>query len=285
MIESLTFFGGGNMASALMGGMQKAKRSPETLRLVDPDARVRQIWSDRYGAACFPNPEEAACRSEYWVLAVKPQQMRDLCLSIAAQEICLHPEDPRSEQPGSHGVISVAAGVRIASLAQWLGASHRYIRCMPNTPALIGRGVTALYADQPLDDRDKTIAQSIMDCVGKSLWVLVEVAMDAVTAVSGSGPAYVFRMMEAMQDAAQDLGLSAADARLLVIETLRGASELAEQSALPPAQLREQVTSKGGTTAAALAVFEAEDFSGLIKRALSRAAARSAELARHDEAK
>jgi pyrroline-5-carboxylate reductase len=284
MIESLTFFGGGHMACALMGGVQQAKQAPKALRLVDPDSRVRQVWTERFGAVCFSCPEEAACQSAYWVLAVKPQHMRDLCVSIAAQTMRLDPGHRRPEHPDSHGVISVAAGVRIASLAQWLGDSNRYIRCMPNTPALIGRGVTALYADLPSNHPDKTIAQSIMDCVGKSLWLTREEDMDAVTAVSGSGPAYVFRMIEAMQDAALALGLSAEDSRLLVIETLRGASELAHQSTLAPAQLREQVTSKGGTTAAALAVFEAEDFGGLIKRALSGAAARSAELARHNEA-
>jgi pyrroline-5-carboxylate reductase len=153
---------------------------------------------------------------------------------------------------------------------------------MPNTPALIGRGVTALYADEQLPEHDKAVAQRIIDCVGKSLWLSNEDAMDAVTAVSGSGPAYVFRMIEAMQDAALSLGLNSEASRILVLETLRGASELAAQSTLTPAQLREQVTSKGGTTAAALEVFEAEDYGGLILRALTRAAARSAELASLD---
>ena len=281
MNESISFFGGGNMASAIAGGMQAANRLPQTLRLVDPDPRVREVWAERYGATCIATVDAPACESDYWVLAVKPQQMKDLCQAIA----CFQGSDGGAAlSPGArtHGVISVAAGVRIARLAQWLGHSHRYIRCMPNTPALIGRGVTALYADEHLPEHDKAIAQSIIDCVGKSLWLSNEDAMDAVTAVSGSGPAYVFRMIEAMQDAAHSLGLSSEASRVLVLETLRGASELAAQSALTPAQLREQVTSKGGTTAAALEVFEAEDYGGLILRALTRAAARSAELASLD---
>jgi len=282
MIDSLTFFGGGNMASAIVGGMQRAQRLPKVLRLVDPEASVRQSWSDRYGAVCFARPEESPCESQYWLLAVKPQQMKDLCLSLKAAQ---KPAPEGHEAlPGtqSRGVISVAAGIRIDSLKQWLGDAHRYIRCMPNTPALIGRGVTALYTNPQSPADDKVIAEGVMDCVGKTLWLSQESTIDAVTAVSGSGPAYVFRMIEAMQDAAENLGLSPEQSRLLVIETLRGASELAAQSSLAPAQLRAQVTSKGGTTAAALDVFEQEDFGGLIHRALARAAARSAELSRGD---
>ena len=266
-MESITFFGGGNMASAIAGGMQRAHRLPKWMTVVDPDDKVRQAWSEQFGAKVFSRVEETACASQCWVLAVKPQQMKDLCQAIEALRI--------SE---SHCVISVAAGIRLESLREWLGSQHRLIRCMPNTPALIGRGITGLYADMAVSSDDRRLAQLIVDCVGKSLWLDQETDLDAVTAVSGSGPAYVFRFIEAMQVAAQTLGLSPETARLLVIETLRGASELAAESALTSTQLREQVTSKGGTTAAALEVLDQEDFGGMLQRAIQRAAARSAEL-------
>jgi len=267
-MKSMTFFGGGHMASAMIAGMQRANQLPPHLMLVDPDAQARQRWSDCYGARTFEHVAQEPCLSDCWLMAVKPQQMKSLCAAIAG----LHAQPSRC-------VISVAAGIRLARLQSWLGPQHRYIRCMPNTPAVIGRGVTALFAASDLASDDRMFAQTMMACVGRCLWVDAENSLDAVTAVSGSGPAYVFRLIEAMQAAAQALGLNAQDARLLVLETFTGASELAAQSALTPAELREQVTSKGGTTAAALEVFSQEDLSGIIARALTRAAARSAELA------
>lgn len=268
-MTSMTFFGGGNMASAIAAGMQRAKHLPVHLSVVDPDETVRQTWSERFTARAFASVEHAACANDCWVLAVKPQQMKSLCSSIAAL---------RSAQ--SRCVISVAAGLQIDRLREWLGSHHRFVRCMPNTPAVIGRGVSALYAHPEVLPDDRRQAQAIMDGIGKSLWLDQEALMDAVTAVSGSGPAYVFRFIEAMHDAAQALGLSPETSTLLVIETLRGASELAAESALSPAQLRQQVTSKGGTTAAALEVLEKDDFGGMIRRAIDRAAARSRELSR-----
>jgi len=289
MPDSITLFGGGNMASAIMGGLARAS-APGSIRVqvVDPLAAVGTRWIRDFQAQWHPGVSAAACTSACWVLAVKPQDMATLCAQL---------HDAAPDQ--SALVLSVAAGIRLATLARWLGPQHRIVRSMPNTPALIGMGISALYAgprheaanshpnaEDPqaragaagLVTGDRRQAQALLQGVGETLWVNHEAQLDAVTAVSGSGPAYVFRFIEALQDAATALGLDPEQARQLVLATLHGATALARTSALPPRVLREQVTSKGGTTAAALAVMDQGDFPGLIRRALEAAASRSVEL-------
>ena len=269
MVASLTFFGGGNMATAVMGGLAGAAEGQRAIpvQVVDPVDSVRARWERDFHATAHAHPNAAACSSDCWVLAVKPQDMHTLCAQ-------LHRHGPGH----SALVLSVAAGVRISTLVRWLGQQHRIVRSMPNTPALIGMGISALYAPPEVGSADRDAAQALLGGVGDTLWLGAEGQIDAVTAVSGSGPAYVFRFMEALQDAAHALGLAPEQARQLVIATLCGAGALAQSSPLQPAQLREQVTSKGGTTAAALAVMEQEDFAGLMRRALQAAASRSVEL-------
>jgi len=289
MTDSITFFGGGNMASAIMGGLAKTSAPRSTrVQVVDPLAPVGARWVRDFQAQWHSGVSAAACTSACWVLAVKPQDMVGLCAQLS---------DAAPDR--SALVLSVAAGVRHATLARWLGPRHRIVRSMPNTPALIGLGISALYAGpQPgvrnsLPDpedaqaeadaaqvatEDRRHAQALLQGVGETIWVNCEAQLDAITAVSGSGPAYVFRFIEALQDAATALGLDPDQARQLVLATLHGATALARSSALPPGVLREQVTSKGGTTAAALAVMDQGDFQGLIRRALEAAALRSIEL-------
>jgi pyrroline-5-carboxylate reductase len=289
MPNSITFFGGGNMASAIMGGLASAS-APGSIQVqvVDPLATVGARWIRDFQAQWHAGVSLPACTSACWVLAVKPQDMAELCAQ-------LHDAAPDR----SALVLSVAAGVRLATLARWLGPRHRIVRGMPNTPALIGLGISALYAGpQPgaqhsrpdpedpqaeanrarLATEDRQHAQALLQGVGETLWVNREAQLDAITAVSGSGPAYVFRFIEALQDAATALGLDPDQARQLVLATLHGATALVRTSALHPRVLREQVTSKGGTTAAALAVMDQGDFQGLIRRALEAAALRSIEL-------
>lgn len=261
---SLIFIGAGNMAGALIGGLLASGRPASEIRAVDPDEATRARASARHGidtTATLPplNPADVV------VLAVKPQVMREVARGIAPML-------------AGNLVISVAAGIRMNDLARWLGGHGRLVRAMPNTPALIGQGVTGLVGGPGAGPADLDTAEALLATVGTVLRLADEGSLDAVTAVSGSGPAYVFRWMEAMMAAAADLGLEPAQARTLVLETFRGASTLALASDDPPGRLRENVTSKGGTTAAALAVMDADDIGGLVARALRAARDRSIEL-------
>jgi len=199
------------------------------------------------------------------VLAVKPQQMREVCAQLAPHL-------------GNSLVLSVAAGIRIQDLSRWLNGHARIVRAMPNTPALSGLGMTGLAANDGLSEVDRATASAIANAVGKSIWVPAEAQIDAVTAISGSGPAYVFYFIEAMQQAAQELGLSAEDGRTLAVETFIGAATLAGQSNEPVEVLRERVTSKGGTTYAALTSMEGAGIKAAFVRAMHAAAARGKEM-------
>jgi pyrroline-5-carboxylate reductase len=265
----ITFIGGGNMAAALIGGLlADPPFSPLEIAVVEPSAAQRQALSGRgwalrlHEAACS---EALAC--EVLVLAVKPQQMR---IAVEALKPWLAIDQVL--------VISVAAGIRARDLSRWLGGHRRIVRSMPNTPALIGRGVSGVSLFDPSMAEDRATAERILTAVGEVVWVDDESLLDAVTAVSGSGPAYVFRMMEAIEAAGVSLGLQPDQARRLTMATFAGAAELAIRSNDPPATLRERVTSKGGTTAAALAVMEARSLSDLVSEALAAAARRSSEL-------
>ena len=271
----MSFVGGGNMASALVGGLlARGADHPPEIAVIDPSATQREALRARWPAVRVFEAAvaEAFDGAEVIVLAVKPQQMREVALGLALTLGQLG--GPRAPL-----VISVAAGIRAIDLSRWLGGHRRIIRSMPNTPALIGRGVTGLYLFDPgQGETDRAVAESIMAAVGEVVWVDDEALIDAVTALSGSGPAYVFRFMEAIEQAGIALGLDAAQARRLTLATFSGAAELASRATEPPSVLRERVTSKGGTTAAALAVMDAHDLTGLMREALSAAAARGAEM-------
>jgi len=260
----ITFIGAGNMASALIGGLISNGHEATAIRAVDPSPGQRERVATQFGIACHENFADAA-DSDVVVLAVKPQAIASVVRPLAAQV-------------DRQLVISVAAGIRATDLSRWLGGHRRIVRAMPNTPALIGMGVTGLAAMPGLDESDRQAAQEILAAVGGVVWVEEEALLDAVTAVSGSGPAYVFYFMEQLELAGRAVGLSPGQARELTLATFRGAAELASRSDEPLSVLRERVTSKGGTTAAALAVFGEGPIADAIGRGVAAACRRSAEL-------
>jgi pyrroline-5-carboxylate reductase len=261
----ITFIGGGNMATALIGGMKKQGFSAAGIQVVEPVAEARERLTENFGTRCAPAIDAAALNCEVLVLAVKPQLMKE-ALAPAAGKL------------GDHLVISIAAGLRLTDIGRWLGEHTRLVRAMPNTPALIGAGITGLFATPAVDREGRDTAEKILRAVGSTLWVEDEALMDVVTAVSGSGPAYVFYLIETLQSAGVDLGLPAETARLLAIETFLGASRLAAASDEPVSILRERVTSKGGTTAAALDAFATAGLAAALKKGVSAATTRGREL-------
>jgi pyrroline-5-carboxylate reductase len=267
-LRKLSFIGGGNMASALIGGLTDQGLAPERIWASDPNPSQRERLIADFSVNAVANEAAAVRDADVVVLAVKPQLMRAAAASLA----------PRLAG-GSALLISVAAGITHASLAAWFRAGTAIVRTMPNRPALLGLGATGLYAPPSVGAAHRTLAEAIMKAVGTTVWVEHESQMDTVTAVSGSGPAYFFLFMEAIEAAARDRGLPPDVARRLTLQTALGAATMAQQSAEPLATLREQVTSKAGTTAAALAVFGAADLHGIVAHAVAAADLRSAELA------
>lgn len=253
------------MASALIGGLIARGQAAREIVVVDPSETQRGHVTSQFGVVAQSAASEQAVADAVIVLAVKPQQMRDAATQLA---------------PLLAGqlIISIAAGIRASDLSRWLGGHQRLIRTMPNTPALIGAGVTGAAATPDLTADDKTLTQSILEAVGECVWVENEQQLDAVTAVSGSGPAYVFYFMEAVQQGARALGLSDDQARQLTLATFVGAAKLAAQSDESVSVLRERVTSKGGTTAAALAAFAEQAVAPGIQTGLAAACRRSVEL-------
>ncbi len=260
----ITFIGAGNMASALIGGLIANGHEAGAIQAVDPSDEQRRQVGARFGIACHADLADAA-DCDAIVLAIKPQ--------VAAAVVC-----PLATRIGDRLLIIVAAGIRAPDLSRWLGGHRRIVRAMPNTPALIGMGVTGLAAMPGLAEADRQAAQEIVAAVGGTVWVEDEALLDAVTAVSGSGPAYVFFFMEQLERAGCAAGLSPAQARELTLATFRGAAELAARSDEPLAVLRERVTSKGGTTAAALAVLGEGAVADGIGRGVAAACRRSREL-------
>jgi pyrroline-5-carboxylate reductase len=243
-MKKICFIGGGNMATAMLAGL--AKSNPQLDRhVIEPFEEARARMSALCAYAHATVNRDAVANADAVVLAVKPQMLKEACAQLA---------------PLLSGelIVSIAAGTTIASIAAWLGGAlgpyTRIVRTMPNTPALIGQGMTGLYAPSNMADSDVSTAMTLMQSCGAVLRVNDESMIDAVTAVSGSGPAYVFHWIESMLAAAQAVGFSADDARTLVLNNLKGATALAEAATESPSVLRERVTSKGGTTAAALAV-------------------------------
>ncbi len=272
--QKIGFIGGGNMASSLMNGLIASGHAPGCLWVSDINPGVLSALSDTLKVNTTASNTDLVQAVDVVVLAIKPQQLRRVAEDVSAliQQNC-------------RLVVSIAAGVRQQSLSQWLGTGVAVVRCMPNTPALVLTGATALHANAHVTEAQMDLAENIMRAVGISLWVQDETDLDTVTAVSGSGPAYYFLLMEAMEKSAQALGLSEATARLLVQQTALGAAKIALESPNSPQQLRQQVTSAGGTTQQAIAVFEQGNFSGLVDQALRAARNRSIELSRHSEDK
>lgn len=265
----ITFLGGGNMASALIGGLVERGFDRADISVVDVDADARARVTSTFGVKAFDAPGADVFASDVWVLAVKPQHLRSALAPLVGQfQNAL--------------VISIAAGLRLMDIGRWLGGPDgpytRLVRAMPNTPALIGAGVTGVYAQPAVDDAGRETAISILQAVGKTVWINDEAKLDAVTGISGSGPAYVFHFIEALEAAGRALGFDAASARELAIETTLGAAKLAASSEDSPAVLREKVTSKGGTTAAALAYLEEEGWLETVIDAVTAATVRSREL-------
>lgn len=261
----ITFIGGGNMAVALIGGLRNKGFSAAGIQVVDPVEAARERLTEVFGVRCAPTLDAAALNCEVLVLAVKPQQMKE---AVA----------PAAGQLRDQLVVSIAAGLRLDDISRWLGGHRKVVRTMPNTPALIGAGITGLYADASVDLEGRMTAEKILAAVGRTVWIEDESMMDAVTAVSGSGPAYVFYFIEALETAGRELGFDGLTARTLAVETFLGAARLAESTAEPVSLLRERVTSKGGTTAAALDSFDADGIRAAIERGVQAANARGREL-------
>jgi pyrroline-5-carboxylate reductase len=267
-LRRLAFIGGGNMAAALIGGLTKRGLASRRIAVADPSVEQLDRLVRDYGVERAEDNASAARGAEVVVLAVKPQQMRAVSLALSP-----HLADARPL------VISVAAGIPHAALARWFGPHTPVVRTMPNRPALNGFGATGLYAPPSLKAADRALAESIMASVSATVWVEHESQMDTVTALSGSGPAYFFLFMEALEAAAHERGLPTDIAHKLTLETAFGAAQMARQSSESLAVLREQVTSKGGTTAAALEVLNAAGLRAIVAHAVAAADRRSAELA------
>ena len=265
---TLAFIGGGNMARSLIGGLIADGWAPGRIQVADPDAARTTQLAERFPVITTRDNSEAIAGADAGILAVKPQILHEVATQIAPAI--------REQQPV---VISVAAGIRETSLRDWLGDQTAIVRCMPNTPALVQSGATALYANARVSEDQRSLAETVMRAVGLALWVEDESQMDAVTALSGSGPAYFFLFMEALQAAATELGLAADTARLLTLQTAFGAAKMALESREDAATLRQRVTSPGGTTERAIEVFRQEGLETVALRALQAAAERSRELA------
>jgi len=263
-IEHIAFVGGGNMASAILGGLLKQGLPASQIQVVEPFAEQRAKLTQQFGVQVHEGPGAWLSTASLVVWAVKPQVFKD-----AALQTRFHTKNALH--------LSVAAGVRSSSIARWLG-TERVVRAMPNTPALVGKGMTALFARDAASDADKLAIERVLKPTGDFLWLAEEAQLDAVTALSGSGPAYVFYFIEAMIEAGTDMGLPSAQARQLAIATFVGASALAQASDEPPQELRARVTSKGGTTYAALTSMEQDRVKMQFMRAIHAARQRAAEL-------
>ena len=265
---NITFIGGGNMASALIGGLIAGGADSRDFRVVEP-VREQQDNLGRLfpGIGLFGEASAGAVDgADIVVLAIKPQMLRE-----AAQAVARHVADVPV-------VMSIAAGVRLADISSALGGHPRLVRAMPNTPALIREGISGVFALPEAGARGRKLAQRVLEAVGTVLWVVREDLLDAVTGVSGSGPAYVFYFLEGLEQAAQELGFSKADARTLAYATFNGSVKLASSSELEPAILRVQVTSKGGTTERAIGMLEADNIKARFVTAVKAAAARAKEM-------
>ena len=265
---SIGFIGAGNMAQAIIGGLLKTGSEAKKIVIYEPNEALASQLSESLGVISAANSAELCAHCDVIVLAIKPQVMENALEGL--RDVTLKDKA---------FVISVAAGVSIDTMQHWMGAQHPLVRVMPNTPALVGAGISGLFASPQVSDAQKQSAESIMRAVGSVIWVDSEALIDAVTAVSGSGPAYFFYYIEALEKAALENGLDAEQARLLSLETAFGAAKLAMESDVSAAVLRERVTSPGGTTAAALEVLNERKAAMVLGEAVNAAAQRARELA------
>jgi pyrroline-5-carboxylate reductase len=270
--NKIGFIGGGNMASSLINGLIASGHAPEQIWVSDINQDALSDLKKQLNVNTSTNNDDVVNAADVVVLAVKPQT-----LSAVAQSIATGIQQKKSL------VVSIAAGISQASLSRWLGGDTAIVRCMPNTPALVLTGATALHANDKVTAEQRDLAENILRAVGIALWVDDEAELDAVTAVSGSGPAYYFLLMEAMEKAALELGLSQETARLLIQQTALGAAKIALESAESPEQLRRRVTSPGGTTQQAIETFEQGGFTELVSKALHAARDRSIEMSKQME--
>ena len=264
MNEHIAFIGGGNMASALISGLLGKGFTAAQIAVVEPFDEARIKLKSSFGITAMAEPGDALAQATLVVWAVKPQSFKDAALQTHAST-------------GNALHLSVAAGITSDSIARWLG-TQRVVRAMPNTPALIGKGITGLFARPAVTLADRQAVESVIATTGEWLWLDAEAQLDGVTALSGSGPAYMFYFMEAMTEAGAQMGLSREQAHKLAVATFIGAGELARASTEPPEVLRQRVTSKGGTTYAAITSMEGSQVKELFIKALHAAQVRAAQM-------
>ncbi len=263
----IAFIGGGNMATSLIAGLIADGYASADICVADPSPQRRNSLQTCFGVHAFADNASALAEADTLVLCVKPQVAGEVCVALA----------PLLSR-GAPLVISVMAGIPEHTIQRWLGASVPIVRAMPNTPAMVQTGAIGLHASAEVDADGRNRAETILRAVGLIRWVESEDQIDAVTAISGSGPAYFFLLMEALEEAGIALGLDPETSRLLTIQTALGAAKMAMESDAPPARLREQVTSPGGTTERALGVFDDADLRGLVARATEAARDRATAL-------
>lgn len=262
--QHIAFIGGGNMASAIIGGLIRQGMKPEQITVVEPFAETAAKLQLDFGITALPAAGPDLAQAQLVVWAVKPQMFNEAAVPV---------------MPHTRGALhlSVAAGIRTDSICRWVG-TDRVVRCMPNTPALVGQGITGLFPCPSVTPADKTLVEQVIGTTGQYLWVQEESHLDAVTALSGSGPAYVFYFLEAMTEAGAGMGLSAEQAYQLAVATFSGAASLAAASTESPEVLRQRVTSKGGTTYAAITAMEAAGIKASFVNAMQAAEQRAREL-------
>ena len=263
-MHKVSFIGGGNMAAAIIGGLIASGAQSTDIEVVEVNADARAQLASRFGVVTHTDMSQARLHPLI-VLAVKPQSLPEVAATLASRL-------------AGHLVVSIAAGVRVSDLSRWLGGHDRIVRAMPNTPALVQAGITGLFAPAVVDQAARSQAEAVLRAVGGVVWVADEPMLDAVTAVSGSGPAYVFYCIESLEAAALAKGLAPATARQLALQTFFGAAKLALESGEDPALLRQRVTSKGGTTERGVAALETAQIKLAFEQAVDAASRRSAEL-------
>ncbi len=272
-VEGISFIGGGNMARSLIGGLVGRGLDPASIHVAEPYEPLRVALERDFAVNVYAGNASAAQAGSVWVFAVKPQMLRQVAQELAAIA--------QARQPLA---VSIAAGITSAQLERWLGGNLAVVRTMPNTPALLGAGATGLFANARVTESQRESAQRLLAATGITAWIDDEAGMDAVTALSGSGPAYVFLLAEAMQAAGQAQGLDAETARALALQTIFGAARMLVESGEPAEVLRQRVTSPGGTTQAALETFEAGGFRELVAQAIAAATERGRSLSAANDA-
>ncbi len=265
--RSIAFIGGGNMARSLVGGLVAQGTQPASIRIAEPADPLREALVADFGVKAYPTAAEAVAGAGVWVFAIKPQVMRMVCETLAPLAQASRPL-----------VVSTAAGITSTQLEHWLGGGLGVVRAMPNTPALLGAGATGVYANANVDANGRAVAEQLLAATGPATWIADEMQMDAVTALSGSGPAYVFLLAEVMIAAGEAEGLPADAARALALQTVLGAARMLVESGEAPDELRKRVTSPNGTTQAALDSFERDGFRAIVARAIHAARERGREL-------